>query len=409
MLTDQMSRPDSRAPGKNKSQTQNRSFLLTIHLWLGLSLGALLVLIGLSGSTLIFRYELERLIFPSLTHTSSPAPATDPTANLDLCRSAAQAVNPLKTVRSVRLPVHPDGTLEWLTIPIGSTTKEEATTIYTDPHTCSILGTRGPRKDVMSFVVNFHHALFLGKNGAYLQTCVAAATILMAISGLTLWWPRRWSWSRVRPRASARPLHYAIGFWAMWPLIVIASTGCYMAWRSTINKALLPEPASRASSASKPALDKSPTTRPDAESKAKKESRPLSLNTIIAAAHAAKPDAEWRILTIPQKAKESVAITYQLPDEYGRTGNNQILLKQANDGTVHVINVSELRSSSRINRSLTGLMQIHYGEFAGIASRLVWCVTGLMPAVLFCSGFLMWRRQIKSRLVAEKVRVARAH
>jgi len=171
----------SRKDGPSSFTPNNRSLLVTLHLWLGLSLGALLVLIGLSGSAMIFRYELERVFFPSLTHSNTAG-----TVDLDACLAAAQAINPQKSVRTLRLPVDSDGTFEWLTIPIGQTTKEQATTVYTDPHTCAVLGTRGPRKDVMSFLVNFHHALLLGKNGAYLQTCVALATIFMAISGLIL-------------------------------------------------------------------------------------------------------------------------------------------------------------------------------------------------------------------------------
>jgi uncharacterized iron-regulated membrane protein len=371
-----------------------------------LSLGALLVLIGLSGSTLIFRYELERLFFPSLTHTASVTPTA---TNLDACMSAAQAINPLKTVRSVRLPVNSDGTLEWLTIPAGSTTKEEATTVYTDPHTCAVLGTRGPKKDVMSFIVNFHHALFLRKNGAYLQTCVAAAAILMAISGLTLWWPKSLTWSRFQPRASARPLHYAIGFWAMWPLIVIASTGSYMAWRSAINKALLPETIAPPFAISKAASTTTPSTVPPEEgNSAKKPVHPLSLNLVMAMARAAKPDATWRVLTVPQKRKEPVSITYQLPGEYGRTGNNQIFLRQNDLGITRVVSVLELKDSSRTKRFLTTLMQIHYGEFAGITSRLIWCATGFMPAVLFCSGFLIWRRRIRANIAVKNALLAKS-
>ena len=94
-----------------------RSLLLQIHLWLGLSLGALLALIGLSGSAMIFRFELERLCFPALMHThSEPGPL-----NFDACMKAARAVNAAKTVRSVRLPVRAADTLEWLTIPAGET------------------------------------------------------------------------------------------------------------------------------------------------------------------------------------------------------------------------------------------------------------------------------------------------
>lgn len=360
-------------------------FLLAVHLWLGLSLGAVLALIGISGSALIFRYELERTVFPALTHTS-----TTGTVRLDDCMAAAGALNPAKTVRSVRLPVNADGTLEWLTIPIGTTTKEDATTVYSDPHTCKVLGTRGPKWDVMSFIINLHHSLFLGKYGAYPQTLIAAAALALAISGFILWWPKSWTWSRVRPRASARPLHYAIGFWMTVPLMVVAFTATYMAWRTPINKALLADSAEK-----KPAAEKIKAA--DTSAKPKAPAHPISLDAVMAAARGAKPTATWRILTIPQKVKDPVSITYQLPSEYGRTGNNQIALKQAPDGTVRVVSETELHSGSRMKRFLTELTLMHYGEFAGITSRILWSIVGWMPAVLFCSGFLMWRRAIHAQ------------
>lgn len=359
---------------------------MTLHLWLGLSLGALLVLIGLSGSTMVFRYELERAFFPALTHSATSGPDA-----LDACLAAAQAVNPQKTARTLRLPVNADGTLEWLTIPVGQTTKEQATTIYTDPHTCAVLGTRGPRKDGMSFLVNFHHALLMGKNGAYLQTVVAFAAIFLAISGLIQWWPKTWRWSRLRPRASARPLHYAIGFWAMTPLLLIAATSIYMAWRSGINQALVGEATTKVAAPAKPGED------------AKKSSAPASLHAVMDAARTAKPDATWRILTLPQKPKDPFTITYQLPGEYGRTGNNQISLKMNTDATARVTAVSELRQSARMKRFLTCLMQIHYGEFGGITTRLLWCATGFSPAILFFSGLLMWRRRIHTATASQRI------
>ena len=92
---------------------------------------------------MIFRLELERLSFPALMCTHSEHGPED----YDACMRAAGAVNAAKTVRSVRLPVRADDTLEWLTIPAGETTKVHATYVYTDPFTCSVLGTRGPKKD----------------------------------------------------------------------------------------------------------------------------------------------------------------------------------------------------------------------------------------------------------------------
>lgn len=390
------SEPARRDGRRGALAAKKRSLLVTLHLWLGLSLGALLVLIGLSGSAMVFRYELERAFFPALTH--SKASGAGP---LDVCLAAAQAVNPRKTVRTLRLPVNADGTLEWLTIPIGQTTKEQATTVYMDPHTCAVLGIRGPRKDVMSFLVNFHHALFLGKNGAYLQTAVALAAIFLAISGLIQWWPKNWAWSRVRPRTSARPLHYAVGFWTMWPLLIIAVTAIYMAWHSDINKALLGEGNVKVAAPAKPGTDAK--SHDDGAAPAKKPSAAMSLPAVMDAARAARPDATWRILTLPQKPKDPFLITYQLPGEYGRTGNNQISLKANTDGTARVTAVSELRQSSPMKRFLTELMQIHYGEFGGMATRLLWCATGFMPAVLFFSGLLMWRRRVHMETASRRI------
>jgi len=380
---------------------KKRSLLVRLHLWLGLSLGALLVLIGLSGSVMIFRYELERVFFPALTRSTSSG-----IGDLDACLAAAQAVNPQKTVRTLRLPINADGTLEWLTIPIGQTTKEQATTVYTDPHNCKVLGTRGPRKDVMSFLVNFHHALLLGKNGAYLQTAIALTAIFMAISGLIQWWPKSWTWSRMQPRANARPLHYAIGFWAMWPLLLIAVTAIYMAWRSDINKALLGEANPKVNALTKSGNE---AAKPNAAgtSPAKKVATPLTLRAVMDAAHSAKPDATWRILTLPLKPKDPFTITYQLPGEYGRTGNNQISLKANPDGTARATAVSELHLSSPMKRFLTELMQIHYGEFGGIATRLLWCATGFAPAVLFFSGLLLWRRRVQAETKSQRIIVER--
>jgi uncharacterized iron-regulated membrane protein len=371
--------------------SSRRSLLLKLHLWLGLSLGGLLALIGLSGSAMIFRFELERLCFPALMRTHSQPGQV----NYDACMRAARAVNAAKTVRSVRLPVRADDTLEWLTIPAGETTKVHATYVYTDPFTCSVLGTRGPKKDVMSFLVNFHHALFLGKAGAIIQVAVALAALTLIAIGLILWLPKTWTWSRVRPRASARPLHYAVGFWAFLPLLIIAPTSAFMAWRVEITQALLHEPAAKT-------LISSPKATAAAE--------PPSgyLNAAITTARRARPEAVLRSVTFPQKTSGSVSILYQLPGEHGRAANNTMTLKPAKDGSLQVESMVEARSGSRLRRLLNGLMEVHYGEFAGIGSRLLWCATGFAPAILFGSGLLIWSRRLRSLQVAHNAVAARA-
>jgi uncharacterized iron-regulated membrane protein len=389
---------DAPATTSGASALSRRSLLSRLHLWLGLSLGVLLALIALSGSAMIFRFELERLFFPALMRTQTGSGSV----NFDACLKAAREVNAAKTVRSVRLPVHADETLEWLTIPVGETNKVHATYVYTDPFTCSVLGTRGPKKDVMSFLVGFHHALFLAKTGGVIQVVVALAAVSMVVTGLMLWWPATWTWSRIRPRGRARPLHYAIGFWASLPLLLIAPTGAYMAWRLEITQALLHEPARQATTVS------GPPTANSVPKAATAFAPPFSsLNAAISTARQARPGSVLRSVTLPQKASGTVSILYQLTGEYGRAANNTMTLKSGKDRSVQVTDINEARSGSRLQRVLNGLMQVHYGEFAGIGSRLLWCVTGFAPSVLFFSGLLLWRRRILSAQVARDAMDAR--
>ena len=52
-----------------------RKLWLEVHLWLGLVAGAVLVLIGLTGSILVFWQEIDAWLHPSLLRIESPHPA----------------------------------------------------------------------------------------------------------------------------------------------------------------------------------------------------------------------------------------------------------------------------------------------------------------------------------------------
>jgi uncharacterized iron-regulated membrane protein len=177
------------------------------------------------------------------------------------------------------------------------------------------------------------------------------------------------------------------------PLLIIAPTGAYMAWRVEITQALLRESTAKPIVSSPKAVAEPPSGY---------------LNAAIATARQARPEAVLRSVTLPQQAGGGVNILYQLPGEYGRAANNTMTLKPGKGGSLQVASTVEARSGSRLLRLLNGLMQVHYGEFAGIGSRLIWCVTGFAPAILFGSGLLMWRRRLCSLQIVHNAMAARA-
>lgn len=54
------------------------------------------------------------------------------------------------------------------------------------------------------------------------------------------------------------------------------------------------------------------------------------------------------------------------------------------------------------------LVKMHFGRFGGLPGRLLWMLLGLLPAILYISGFILWWRRVLRRRLAGPSRAARA-
>jgi uncharacterized iron-regulated membrane protein len=62
-------------------------------------------------------------------------------------------------------------------------------------------------------------------------------------------------------------------------------------------------------------------------------------------------------------------------------------------GTLLRTDLQAARSPAQ--RLLGAMFPLHVGTFAGPLSRILWAVLGLVPALLFGTGFLLWRRRTR--------------
>lgn len=390
----------------------------TLHLWLGLSFGLLLVAQGLSGAALVWRPELDRLMLPALTQTAASRSTNAPFARIDEEFQAAQQAVPGATVRGVRLPEAGGGSEEWMVqMPSGAQPVAgrggPRLTVYTSPATGRVLGIRGRQKDALQWLIELHHNLLLGAFGRSVQGVLAVATLCLALSGLWLWWPKSFTLSRFRPRAAARPLHYAIGFWAMWPLLAIATTALYFTWRQPIQH-LFGIPGNRQGGA--PEARKGAGSGDGGASGARHEQDPhggrhvdtgaaltraatmaegvpASLAAVLTTAQATAPGARLTTLRLPEGHGPFVVMFEDKAEAY-RDAPNSITLRATPAGGVQVVRRSLWRDLPANQRFLEWLPRVHQGEFGGVLIKTLWSMTGLMPAVLYLSGFLMWRRRL---------------
>ena len=63
-----------------------------------------------------------------------------------------------------------------------------------------------------------------------------------------------------------------------------------------------------------------------------------------------------------------------------------------------ILGVHDARELPVGMRWATYAYAVHFGTFAGIASRVVWVLLGLMPAALWTTGLLLWWNRELRRL-----------
>lgn len=374
-----------------------RSLFRTLHQLIGLTLGLVLVSQGLSGAVLVWRPELERAMLPPSVPV---APGAD-RESLDKELAAVHQAIPAGTVRMVHLAAAPDRIDTWtVAIPVAGRVSADRgpgarRLVYVSQASGRILAVQGARPDLLDSLVELHHSLFLGRLGRLLLGYLAIAAVLLALTGLWLWWPRAWSVSRFRPRASAKPLHYALGFWAMWPLLAIAISALYFVWKQPIQRAFGVAPSQQLAEPPRDVESHRPHDGSRHSATPAGPAKTASLDAITAAAHNALPAEQIASIRFPEHPGDPFTVLCEPPGQHRRTAPDSVAVRVLPDGRPRIDRIQLWNQMPRRRRMLEWLPRIHQAEFGGMPIRILWSLTGCAPAVLYGSGFLMWRRRAR--------------
>ena len=237
-------------PGNRMTFNQRiHRYLTWLHRWTGLSMTVFLIVVGLTGSLLAFRTQIDRLLNPRLFATAQPGQKP-----LDLATLAERAEQQEPKARVGYFSI--DG--DQVVIACGPR-KDPATGkpytlgfdhLYLSPYTGEVLVHRRHgdysqlRLNFMPFIYDLHTSLVMGSTGGWILGITALVWTLDCFVGFYLTLPRGANgfWRRWRPawlvKGSAGPfrlnfdLHRAGGLW-FWVLLFL------FAW-SSVMLALLP-------------------------------------------------------------------------------------------------------------------------------------------------------------------------
>lgn len=358
-----------------------RSALVTCHRWVGLTFGVLLFLQGLTGATIAFREELNR----ALHHDALVIEPLDAYLPVQSLIEPVRRAHPQLYVDRIEYPEHRDESLVFRMETAGGADQRY---ISVDPYRGTILRDAPTRAWPVHWLFWLHQRLLAGPNGENIIGVMGIALLFLAVTAPFVWWPGRGNLKRgftvsvsAGKYRGLRDLHRVVGIFVVLLMLIWASTGPMIIWKSEIQAALARPLAMVAKPAPKVAQ------RADAEL--------LPLDEVIAAARLRYGDAPIKQVRFPGGHGRVVAVFFETSSTTRPRASDQIWL----DGyTGSMLGVYEAGSLPAGNVFLDWMLPIHSGEVFGIVGRVLFLFGGLCLSGLAVTGVWQWfeRRRLRS-------------
>jgi uncharacterized iron-regulated membrane protein len=354
-----------------------RHALFTVHMWVGLILGILCAVLGLSGSVLVYDDVLNKLFDPPPFAVTQGSPL--PLAMIaDAARGAAQEKGitpgqlqiafPKKPADAVAVRVgqiSPMGTMG-----VQGGPRRAGLQVFIDPVSGQVLGARSAiGSSIVRFAHQLHGNFLLGRQGrSTVVGWLGVAMLLLGASGLVLWWPKRGQWKYaffVRATAQGlrfhRELHAAVGIWIFVVFMIVSYSGLVLAWPQLLGPG---GPGPRAM----------PHVTPG-------DTAAIGPDRALALAKAAMPGVAPDSITLPARPDQPITVGFMVHDAVRASvlvdpWSNKVIGVRDNSASV-----------------LAWMRPLHQGTGLGVVWRFLVFLSGLVPSLFVVTGIIMWLKK----------------
>ena len=339
----------------------------------GLTVGVIFAVSGLTGSALAFREELDLLLHGELLRV-------EPVRERVPLDAVVEAAASLDSGRSawIRLPERSTGTF------MVVTADPDPLEIYVHPGTGEVLGSRRTSGTLPNQLFALHHALLGGETGERVLGVTALLTLVLLATGLFVWWPgMRRGWRGLRRallvrrtsnlRSLAFDLHRAGGFWVAVFLAMSAFTGASLIFHDAFMTGLdrvtgsPPRPA--------------PVVLP-----ARGQGDAMPVERLVRE-HGDLVEGRVTYVTLPWSESAPLIIRKKTPEEWHPSGRNFIQVDPARGEVVALETDADAPLGTRLYNVLYPL---HVGAWGALPGRVLLAFMGLTPAALLVTGVLLW-------------------
>lgn len=340
--------------------------ILKYHSIAGLLVGAFLFLMGLSGAVLVFQHNIEDLQWEKYKKITSSEGL-----NIDLGIRTVQEKYPLWDTRLIHFEEN-----EALIFNLRKPT--ERLFIFVNPSTGEIIKEVNELTTFTRWLLKFHYSFQAGPAGRILVFIVGLLFLFSLLTGIYLY---RKSFFKTllfqtklvtkNKRTFYSSLHRIVGVWSLILNLLLVVTGVFLAW--TVAAAGLNPPA--------------PPNTPVVTT---------SVEEVLNKISSENPDFTPSYVRLPLSAEADVRV-YGLYDDdafFYSEFYNSFLVDPASGEVTGKIRVQEADLKTKFSSTL---IPLHFGQYGGICSKLLYCLAGLSGPFLSISGFIIWRIRNKQK------------
>ncbi|WP_138502421.1 PepSY-associated TM helix domain-containing protein [Nostoc sp. PA-18-2419] len=370
-----------------------RDFVFRLHRYIGLAVGLIAIIIGLTGSLLVFHDEISEFLLHRQIGTINHNGERLPVEVILNQVKTAYTNQPDVTIDRIYISAKPNAPA--VVVPRKQDT--DLAELYVNPYNGAIIGNSQKifSERFFSVVYELHYSLLAGKTGYAIAGIAALLMCILSITGIVLWpgWRKLLNGFKIKLDAHPKRVNFDIHKVAgIVTAIFIALTGFTgFCWNfSDFTNPIIYAVTFTNKSASEPV------------SKLIPGKTPLELIDQLKTARATFPNAMLGTIYFPRKPQDALSIRFKLPQDDDENGQSYVYLDQYTGKVLRVDNILETPLGDRV---LNSFEPLHYGTFGGLPTRILYVFVGLAPLILFITGFVMWwyRRKSTSKLLKEAI------
>lgn len=365
-----------------------RRYVRMLHLYLGLCLGAVFALLGLTGSFLVFYPEMDRWLNPALVH---PQPL-QPKASIQTWFDQLHEQFPERRgAWRIELPREADQVVfaRYLKPEEADPNAFAPIVVALDPVSGAVLSARTWGDYLVTWVYDLHYSMLMGNTGKAWVSVFGIALIVSVILGLCLWVPRgkhRLAKALPKVRSGSKKAIYDIhsytGAYGAVCLLLMAVTGVGLATPQWLEPVV-----NRMSVRWAPHAVPSVVPLPDAKR--------ISADQAVSLALAHFPNAKLRWIEAPVKPEDAYVLRLQQAGEPSERFPKTFVW--VDPFSAQVLASRDALQVGAADVFFDWLHPLHNGEAFGLTGRVLAVVTGCLPLVLVLTGWARWRQKNNAR------------